>query len=192
MKLASELLPNSYPVSEIDPNSNEVLIDPWTTYAELQRLGSAVWLTKHQMFALTRYDSVVRALKDTSAFSSASGVMMNEDMNQVLRGIFPDDAIATAYFTATTDYTNGAGAFTLYPILTLDDGSVLWLKSVGTAIIDGTKTQFVGTVTVLGGTGRFDGIAGDGALTGTRYTPLSVGADLVSDYTVRIEKFVRP
>jgi hypothetical protein len=35
---------------------------------------------------LTRYDSVVRALKDTSAFSSASGVMMNEEMNQVLRG----------------------------------------------------------------------------------------------------------
>jgi hypothetical protein len=31
-----------------------------------------------------RYDSVLRALKDASAFSSASGVMMNDDMNQVL------------------------------------------------------------------------------------------------------------
>src|SRR5215469_7703277 len=86
MNSAPELLHNSYPVSEIDLYSNEVLIDPWKTYAELQRLGSAVWLTKHEMFALTRYDSVVRALKDTSAFSSASGVMMNEGMNQVLRG----------------------------------------------------------------------------------------------------------
>jgi hypothetical protein len=38
------------------------------------------------MFALTRYDSVLRALKDASVFSSASGVMMNDDMNQVLRG----------------------------------------------------------------------------------------------------------
>jgi cytochrome P450 len=38
------------------------------------------------MFALTRYDSVARALKDASAYSSASGVMMNDDMNQVLRG----------------------------------------------------------------------------------------------------------
>src|SRR5262245_26716874 len=38
------------------------------------------------MFALTRYDSVIRALKDASAFSSASGVMMNDEMNQVLRG----------------------------------------------------------------------------------------------------------
>jgi cytochrome P450 len=86
MKSGSELLQNFYPVSEIDPYSNEVLIDPWRTYAELQSLGPAVWLTKHQMFALTRYDSVVRALKDASAFSSASGVMMNEEMNQVLRG----------------------------------------------------------------------------------------------------------
>jgi cytochrome P450 len=76
----------NYPVSELDPYSAEVLIDPWKVYAELQRLGAAVWLTKHEMFALTRYDSVVRALKDTSAFSSASGVMMNENMNQVLRG----------------------------------------------------------------------------------------------------------
>lgn len=101
---------------------------------------------------------------------------------------FPDDAVATAYFTAMTDYTNGAGAFTLYPILTLSDGSVLWLKSVGTGTIDGTKAQFVGTVTVLGGKGRFDAVGGDGTVTGTRYTPLSVGADLVSDYTVRIEK----
>jgi cytochrome P450 len=76
----------SCPVSELDPYSDEVLSDPWGAYAELQRLGSAVWLTKYQMFALTRYDSVLRALKDASAFSSASGVMMNDDMNQVLRG----------------------------------------------------------------------------------------------------------
>jgi cytochrome P450 len=74
------------PVSELDPYSDETLIDPWPAYAELQRLGLAVWLAKYQMFALTRYDSVMRALKDVSAFSSASGVMMNDDMNQALRG----------------------------------------------------------------------------------------------------------
>jgi hypothetical protein len=101
---------------------------------------------------------------------------------------FADDAIAMAYFAAMTDYTNGEGAFTLYPILTFNDGSILWLKSIGMGTIDGTKTQFVGTVTVGGGKGRFDGARGDGTLTGTRYTPLSVGADLVSDYAVRIEK----
>jgi len=101
---------------------------------------------------------------------------------------FPDDKVGTVFFTSLTDYTKGAGAFTLYPILTFDDDSVLWLKSVGTGKVDGTKTHFVGTLTVLGGTGRFAGAKGDGTLTGTRYTPLSVGADLVSDYVVNLDK----
>ena len=64
----------------------EALIEPWDVYRALQSLGSAVWLPKYQMFALARYESVIRALKDASAFSSASGVMMNDEMNQVLRG----------------------------------------------------------------------------------------------------------
>ena len=38
------------------------------------------------MFALTRYDVVVRVLRDWEGFPSAFGVMMNDDMNQVLRG----------------------------------------------------------------------------------------------------------
>ena len=99
-----------------------------------------------------------------------------------------DDVVGTVHFATVTDYTNGAGAFTLYPVLTFDDGSVLWLKSVGTGVIDGVKTRFVGMTTVVGGTGRFEGAKGSGTLTGTRYTPLSVGADLVSDYTVNFEK----
>jgi hypothetical protein len=102
--------------------------------------------------------------------------------------LLPDDTVGTVQFATVTDYTNGAGAFTLYPVLTFDDGSALWLKSVGTGVIDGAKTRFVGMTTVVGGTGRFEGVKGSGTLTGTRYTPLSVGADLVSDYTVNFEK----
>jgi hypothetical protein len=45
---------SNVPISDIDPYSDEALIDPWEIYAELQGLGSAVWLTKYQMFALTR------------------------------------------------------------------------------------------------------------------------------------------
>ena len=101
---------------------------------------------------------------------------------------FPDGAVVTASFVAATDYTNGAGTFTLYPVLTFDDGSILRLKSVGTGTIDGTKTRFTGTLTVLGGKGRFENARGDGALTGTRHTPLSVGADLVSDYVINFKK----
>jgi hypothetical protein len=98
----------------------------------------------------------------------------------------PGGAVGTVSFVSASDYTNGAGAFTLYPIITFDDGAVLWLRSVGTGTVDGQRTRFVGTLTVVGGTGRFEGAKGDGTLTGTRYTHLSVGADLVSDYTVTL------
>jgi cytochrome P450 len=74
------------PTSPLDPYADDALINPWPMYKTLQDLGAAVWLSKHEMFALTRYDSVICALKDTSAFSSASGVMMNDAMNEVLRG----------------------------------------------------------------------------------------------------------
>jgi hypothetical protein len=100
----------------------------------------------------------------------------------------PDGAMGTVNFVSVADYTNGAGTFTLYPILTFDDGSVLWMKSVGTGTVDGAITRFVGTLAVIGGKGRFEGAKGDGTLTGTRYTPLSVGADLVSDYTINLRK----
>jgi cytochrome P450 len=49
-------------------------------------MGPTVWLEKYEMFALTRYDVVVKALRDWEAFPSSFGVMMNEDMNQLLRG----------------------------------------------------------------------------------------------------------
>lgn len=74
------------PVSNLDPYSDAALIEPWDIYGELQDLGAAVWLQKYRMFALTRCDSVTRALNDAAAFSSASGVMMNDEMNLVLRG----------------------------------------------------------------------------------------------------------
>jgi hypothetical protein len=99
---------------------------------------------------------------------------------------FADGTVGTVSFVSLTDYTNGVGAFTLYPILTWPDGSVLWLKAVGSGTVDGGKTQFTGTLSVVGGKGRFEGAKGDGTLTGARYTPLSVGADLVSDYTVQL------
>ena len=101
---------------------------------------------------------------------------------------FPDGTVCAVSFASVSDYTKGAGSFTLYPILTFEDGSVLWIKSMGTGTVDGEKTRFVGTLTVVGGKGRFESATGEGTLTGTRYTPLSVGADLVSDYIVNLTR----
>lgn len=72
--------------SDVDPYTDENLLDPWDTYRELRDAGPAVWLRKHNMYALTRYDSVKRALRDWEAFPSSQGVMMNDEMNKVLRG----------------------------------------------------------------------------------------------------------
>jgi hypothetical protein len=99
---------------------------------------------------------------------------------------FPDGGVAPVYFTALTDYTNGAGPFSVYQNLTLNDGSVLWYKTDGTAKMDGAITLFTGTLTVLGGKGRFQGAKGDGTVVGARLNPLNVGAFLYLDTTINI------
>jgi hypothetical protein len=103
--------------------------------------------------------------------------------------LFSDGSVGITYFTATNDFTKGAGTFLAYYNLTLKDGSVLWFKASGTAKPDGTTTIFPETsVSVLRGTGRFDGATGDGTLSGLRVTPLTVGADLYADVNINVRK----
>jgi cytochrome P450 len=72
--------------STLDPYADQALLNPWPLYRELREMAPVVWLEKYRMFALTRYDVVVKVLRDWEAFPSSFGVMMNDDMNQVLRG----------------------------------------------------------------------------------------------------------
>jgi cytochrome P450 len=72
--------------STLDPYTDQALLNPWPLYRELREMGPVVWLVRYGMFALTRYDVVVKALRDWQAFPSSFGVMMNDEMNQVLRG----------------------------------------------------------------------------------------------------------
>jgi cytochrome P450 len=76
----------STPTSTLDPYSDQALLNPWPLYRELREMAPVVWLEKYGMFALTRYDAVARTLRDWEAFPSSFGVMMNDDMNQLLRG----------------------------------------------------------------------------------------------------------
>jgi len=101
---------------------------------------------------------------------------------------FPDGTVGTSYFVGASDYIKGAGTFSVYQNLTLNDGSVLWFKNAGTATVEGTTTLFKETVTVLGGKGRFEGAKGDGTVTGARLTPLAVGADLYYDIVINVKK----
>ena len=102
---------------------------------------------------------------------------------------FGDGSVGSANFTATTDYVKGSGTYSVYYNVTLKDGSSLWYKSIGPAKLDGTTTIFPeASVSVLRGTGRFEGARGDGTSIGARLTPLAVGAELYADVVINVKK----
>jgi cytochrome P450 len=68
---ASDVI-GSAPWSDHDPYTDEALLDPWPGYQHLRDAGPAVWLPKYEMFALTRYASVRRALEDWESFRRAT------------------------------------------------------------------------------------------------------------------------
>lgn len=75
------------PVSDVDLFSDEVLFDPYPHYDALREMGPVAWLSRFGLYILPRYDVVRDALARPDVFSSAQGVMMNERMNEILRGI---------------------------------------------------------------------------------------------------------
>jgi hypothetical protein len=102
---------------------------------------------------------------------------------------FPDGSVGTVNFTAATDYIKGSGTNSGYWNLSLKDGSVLWYKLTGTAKLEGTTTIFPdATISVLRGTGRFEGAKGDGTGSGARLTPLAAGAELYVDSVINVKK----
>jgi cytochrome P450 len=72
--------------SDYDPYTDEALLDPFPGYRSLRDAGPVVWLDKYDMFAAARHATVTRTLTDDATFSSAHGVMMNDEMNKVLQG----------------------------------------------------------------------------------------------------------
>jgi hypothetical protein len=98
---------------------------------------------------------------------------------------FQDGSTATTFLIAQTDYTRGSGTNTSYNNLTFDDGSVLWYKTEGTAIVDGNRTIFKGMITVIGGKGRFAGAKGEGGYNGARP---GTGPDLFVDQMISVKK----
>lgn len=74
------------PRTNLDLFADEVLQDPYPFYAELRAQGPAVYLDRHDAWALTHYQHVRAALRDWESFSSAEGVALNDPMNEVLAG----------------------------------------------------------------------------------------------------------
>jgi hypothetical protein len=74
-------------------------------------------------------------------------------------------------------------------ILTFSDGSALFTKQLGATTTEGQQSTFKGTITIIGGKGRFAGAKGDGTFTGGRLQPQpGAGAHLYADATLNIKK----
>lgn len=75
------------PVWPHDLYSDEVLRDPWATFAALRHAGAAVRLAHHDnAIALPRYAEVRAALADPDTFCSGSGASLNPLINQLAAG----------------------------------------------------------------------------------------------------------
>ncbi len=74
------------PQTDYDAYSDEALLDPWRGYRMMRDAGPIVFLKKYNMYAATRYATVAHILRTPEVFPSGEGVMMNDQMNQVLRG----------------------------------------------------------------------------------------------------------
>jgi hypothetical protein len=102
---------------------------------------------------------------------------------------FPDGSVGTASISFGNEGIKGDGTFFSYFNLTLKDGSTLWWKGTGLTKPEGKTTIFPEfPVSVLSGTGRFEGAKGDGIQAGVRLTPLSAGADLYADVLINVKK----
>jgi hypothetical protein len=102
--------------------------------------------------------------------------------------LLPDESAGNLYWTVLSDYTKGVGSFSSYVNLTFKDGSVLWYKATGTGKPEGATSQFLGSVSVLGGKGRFDGAKGDGTLSGARIGPPETGSNQYGELVINVKK----
>ena len=71
------------PDCDVDLFADDVLRDPYPTYAELRRLGPVVRMTEHGFLAVARYADVRAVLNDQQHFVSGKGVGFNEEFNHV-------------------------------------------------------------------------------------------------------------
>jgi hypothetical protein len=104
---------------------------------------------------------------------------------------FPD-GVGNAVITAISDYTHGSGEIMrTYWTVAAPDGSQLQFRTdKGQGTVKGGRTELnPGTVTIMGGTGRYAGAKGTGEGSGERLTSqLADGAMVYMDFTLNIKK----
>ena len=75
------------PADDADLFSDDARVDPYPIYERLREAGPVVHLTRHDLYAISRYDDVRAALMDWETFSSARSVFVDPEINAQLEGI---------------------------------------------------------------------------------------------------------
>jgi cytochrome P450 len=74
------------PSSDVDLFADAALDSPYEHYRALRDLGPVVWLDRHGVYAVPRYNEVREALNDPVKFCSGQGVGLNPFINEGGRG----------------------------------------------------------------------------------------------------------
>ncbi|HEX4094597.1 MAG TPA: cytochrome P450 [Trebonia sp.] len=74
------------PAFDGDLFTDDVLADPYDTYATLRELGPVVWLAAHDTYVVTRYREARTVLGSPDVFCSGQGVALNDACNQQTAG----------------------------------------------------------------------------------------------------------
>jgi hypothetical protein len=103
---------------------------------------------------------------------------------------FPDGSVALVSWSGPYDqFADGSGTYISYGNVALKDGSTLWWKTTGPVkSIDGTVTFPDGVVTVIKGTGRFEGAKGEGTADGVLAGGVGPDARIYGDAVINIKK----
>lgn len=68
--------------SDVDLFSDAALVAPYPHYEALRATGAVVYLEQCEVWALTRYTTVLKALHDWRTFSSTDGIALNDTTNR--------------------------------------------------------------------------------------------------------------
>ncbi|QFZ21448.1 cytochrome P450 [Saccharothrix syringae] len=74
------------PASDLDLYHDAAILDPHRHYRELRAIGPVVWLSRYEVWAVTRYREVYQALHDHRTFRSGAGVGLTDRLNQAQKG----------------------------------------------------------------------------------------------------------
>jgi cytochrome P450 len=73
------------PVLDVDLYADDVLVDSADLWVRIRDAGPAVWLPRHGMYAVGRYDGVRGALRNDAVFRSGDGVAANALANALAK-----------------------------------------------------------------------------------------------------------